>query len=150
DLSTEARGQERRRLARQLVQRRRGDIEHYLADTPFPTREVLEQTYELTPEYRALSQKVLAYARETVIDPEHEGAHRQRFRWWAGLGLLGALASSPAAAAMTLRNRAKAAEAVTVEEADEIGRRDVLDLVEEESVEGVDVVPGADAETDDD
>lgn len=150
DLSTDERAQERRRLARQLVQRRRGDIEHYLGDTPFPEREVLEQTYELTPEYRALFQKVLAYARETVTDPEHEGAHRQRVRWWAVLGLLRALASSPAAAAMTLRNRAKAADAITVEEADEIGRRDVLDLVEEESVEGVDVTPGAEAEIADD
>ena len=36
DLSTDERARERRRLARQFVQRRRGDIEHYLGDTPFP------------------------------------------------------------------------------------------------------------------
>ena len=34
----------------------------------------------------------------------------------------------------------------TVEEADELGRRDVLDLDDDESAEGVDVTPGADAE----
>ena len=65
DLSTDERARERRRLARQMVQRRRGDIEHFLGDTPFPSREVSEATYSLTPEYRALFEKVLAYARET-------------------------------------------------------------------------------------
>jgi len=146
DLSTEERSRERRRLARHMVQRRRADIEHYLGDTPFPRREVAEATYSLTPEYRALFEKVLAYARETVADPSGVGAHRQRVRWWAVLGLLRALASSPAAAAATLRNRARSADTVTVEEADEVGRRDVLDLVDDESAEGIDVTPGADAE----
>src|SRR5262249_61891476 len=54
DLSAERRTEERRRLARQFVQRRRADIEHYLGDTPFPAREVREETYELTDEYRRL------------------------------------------------------------------------------------------------
>jgi superfamily II DNA or RNA helicase len=146
DLSTEERTRERRRLARHLVQRRRGDIEHYLGDTPFPRREVLEQTYDLTPEYRALFEKVLAYARETIADPADGGAHRQRVRWWAVLGLLRALGSSPAAAAFTLRNRAKTADTVSAEEADEIGRREVLDLTDDESAEGMDVTPGADTD----
>src|SRR5439155_7040351 len=82
DLSTDERARERRRLARQMVQRRRGDIEHFLGDTPFPGRQVSEATYSLTPEYRALFEKVLAYARETVADPGAGGAHRQRVRWW--------------------------------------------------------------------
>ncbi|MCS7008180.1 MAG: SWF/SNF helicase family protein, partial [Gaiellaceae bacterium] len=145
----EERARERRRLARHMVQRRRGDIEHYLADTPFPKRETREETYALTPAYRALFEKVLAYARETVADPAG-GPHRQRVRWWAVLGLLRALASSPAAAAATLRSRARTADTLTPEEADEVGRRDVLDLVDDESAEGLDVVPGADAEEGDD
>lgn len=69
DLSSDEKARERRRLARHMVQRRRADIEHYLGDTPFPKREVREETYSLTPEYRALFEKVLAYARETVADP---------------------------------------------------------------------------------
>jgi superfamily II DNA or RNA helicase len=146
DLSTDERARERRRLARQFVQRRRGDIEHYLADTPFPKRETREETYDLSPEYKALFTKVLAYARETIVDPVDESAHRQRVRWWAALGLLRALASSPAAAAETLRSRAKGTETVSVEEADEVGRRTVLDLTDDESAEGMDVVPGADTE----
>jgi superfamily II DNA or RNA helicase len=149
DLSSAEKARERRRLARHMVQRRRADIEHYLADTPFPKREVREETYSLTPEYRALFEKVLAYARETVADPVG-GAHRQRVRWWAVLGLLRALASSPAAAAATLRNRASTADTATAEEADEVGRRDVLDLVDDESAEGMDVIPGADTEVSDD
>lgn len=150
DLSTDERSRERRRLARQFVQRRRGDIEHYLADTPFPKREVLEATYDLSPEYKALFTKVLAYARETIIDPADGGMHRQRVRWWAALGLLRALASSPAAAAETLRSRAKGMETTTVEEADEIGRRTVLDLTDDESAEGMDIAAGADTEEGDD
>jgi superfamily II DNA or RNA helicase len=145
DLSTDERARERRRLARHMVQRRRADIEHYLADTPFPKREVREETYSLTLEYRALFEKVLAYARETVADPVG-GAHRQRVRWWAVLGLLRALASSPAAAAATLRNRASTADTATAEEADEVGRHEVLDLIDDETTEGMDVIPGADTE----
>ena len=36
---------------------------------------------------------------------------------------------------------ARTADTVTVEEADEVGRRDVLDLVDDESAEGIDVLP---------
>ena len=148
DLSTDERSRERRRLARQFVQRRRGDIEHYLGDTPFPRREHLvpEPTYDLSPEYKALFTQVLAYTRETIIEPADGGIHRQRVPWWAALGLLRALASSPAAAAETLRSRAKGMETTTVEEADEIGRRTVLDLTDDESAEGMDVAAGADTE----
>jgi superfamily II DNA or RNA helicase len=140
----------RRTLARYLVQRRRGDIKSYLdEDTPFPERDESEETYKLNDDYRKLFNRVLAYARETVRDKQG-GPHRQRVRWWAALGLLRALASSPAAAAETLRNRATTADTTTPEEADEVGRRSVLDVDDEESFEGVDVTPGADVEVEDD
>jgi superfamily II DNA or RNA helicase len=148
----EGRGNEARRrsLARYLVQRRRGDIKSYLdEDTPFPEREEDEATYKLTEEYRKLFNRVLAYAREAVQD-EAGGQHRQRVRWWAALGLLRALASSPAAAAETLRNRSTTADTTTPEEADEVGRRSVLDVDDDESFEGVDVTPGADVDEQDD
>lgn len=134
----------RRRLARHLVQRRRGDIRHFLDErTPFPEREEAEETYELSPEYRRLFDRVLAYARETVKDPEG-GAHRQRVRWWSALALLRSLASSPAAAAATLRNRSPAAESESPEEADRLGRETVLDQDPVEAGEDLDVVAGAD------
>jgi superfamily II DNA or RNA helicase len=140
----------RRTLARYLVQRRRGDIKSYLdEDTPFPERDEAEATYKLDDDYRKLFNRVLAYARETVKDVQG-GQHRQRVRWWAALGLLRALASSPAAAAETLRNRATTADTATPEEADEVGRRSVLDVDDDESFEGVDVTPGANVEAEDD
>lgn len=139
----------RRRLARHLVQRRRGDIRHFMDErTPFPEREEAEETYELSPEYRRLFDRVLSYARETVRDPEG-GAHRQRVRWWSALALLRALASSPAAAAATLRKRAQAAESDSPEEADEIGRQTVLDQDPVDAGEDLDVVAGADPGGDD-
>ncbi len=149
DLTPEERASERRRLARHFVQRRRADITNYLGDTRFPDRETREETYALTPEYKRFFERVLAYARETVRDPAGGDARRQRVRWWVALGLLRALASSPAAAAETLRTRAQPADTATPEEADEVGRRAVLDLVEDESAEGSDVSPGADAGEDD-
>jgi superfamily II DNA or RNA helicase len=134
----------RRRLAQHLVQRRRADIRQYLdTDTPFPAREEREETYALTSEYKRFFERVLDYVRETVRDPEG-GQHRQRVRWWSALALLRSLASSPAAAADTLRNRAAPADTETTEEADDVGRRTVLDLTDDESTEGIDVPPGSD------
>ena len=136
----------RRRLSEFFVQRRRGDIQKFLGEeTPFPTREEpdKEPTYALHPEYRKFFDKVLRFARETV---RHEGEDRvrSRVRWWSALALLRSVSSSPAAAAATLRSRMQSAEAETPEEADELGRRAVLDLMDEESPEGMDVTPGSD------
>jgi superfamily II DNA or RNA helicase len=135
----------RRQVAAHFVQRRRGDIRTYLdADTPFPTRLEAEDTYTLSPEYKKLFDRILNYARETVQDPDGGNRHRQRVRWWSALGLLRSLASSPAAAATTLRNRADTLDTQTPEEADEIGRRAVMDLMDDDAKEGLDVVPGSD------
>ncbi len=144
DLTGEANLRHRRRLAQHFIQRRRADIRTYLdADTPFPAREDREESYKLSPDYRRLFDRVLAYARESVLD-KTGGAFHQRVRWWSALALLRSLASSPAAAAATLRNRAAPAEAETEEEADEIGRRTILDLVVDEAADGSDVTPGSD------
>src|SRR5439155_9418754 len=139
--------QDRRRLAPHFVQRRRGDIRSYLqADTPFPDREESEQTYKLSAEYERLIDKVMHYARETVIDPDDVNTHHQRVRWWSALALLRSMSSSPAAAVATLRSRASVADTGTVDEADEIGRRTVLDLMDNDTGEGIDLVPGSDIE----
>jgi ERCC4-related helicase len=133
----------RRELAQYFVQRRRGDIKAYLdALTPFPERDSAEETYKLSNEYRRFFERVLNYARETVLQPG-EG-YRQRVRWWSALALLRSLASSPAAAAATLRSRAATTEADTEADVDDIGRRTVLDLINDESAEAVDVAPGSD------
>lgn len=140
----------RRQLADHFVQRRRADISSYLdIDTPFPTRADEEDNYKLSDDYKRLFNKVLNYARETVRDAQSGNAHRQRVRWWSALALLRSLASSPAAAAATLRTRAVTSDTETAEEADELGRRSILDLVDEENQESIDVIPGSDFEGED-
>ena len=146
DLSGPANEGDRRRLAAHFVQRRRGDIKSYLhTDTPFPSREEKEESYSLSTDYRKLFQRVLDYARELVNEPAGD-RRRQRVQWWSVLALLRAMASSPAAAAATLRTRAASLDTETADEADEIGRRAVLDLAEDESAEAIDLSPGSDAE----
>jgi len=135
----------RRRLAAHFVQRRRADIRHFMEEsTPFPTRDTSEETYKLSSEYKLLFDRVLDYARETVRDISGE-AFRKRVRWWSALALLRSLASSPAAATTTLRSRASVMDAETPEDIEEIGRRSVLDIIEDESAEGMDVTPGGDS-----
>jgi hypothetical protein len=134
----------RRKLAMHFIQRRRADIRHYMqADTPFPERLEAEESYNLSPEYKKLFNRVLAYARETVLDSSGN-LHLQRIRWWSALALLRSLASSPAAAAETLRNRAATVDTETADDADEIGRRSILDLETDDTIEGSDVAPGSD------
>lgn len=144
DLTGEHNVDHRRNLAKYFVQRRRGDIKSYLgSETLFPQRVEKEETYKLTSDYKNLFEKVLLYARETVLDAEG-GLHRQRVRWWSALALLRALASSPAAAQATLLNRASTAETSTVDEANEIGKQTVLDLEGDDAVERLDLTPGSD------
>lgn len=148
DLTGPTNERHRRELARFLVQRRRGDIKHYLdSETVFPDRDEAERTYQLSPAYRKLFKKVIDYARESIRDTS-SGGHRQRVQWWSVLALLRALASSPRAAAATLRTRAAAAGTADAEEADEVGRLTVLDLESDELAETLDAAPGADPNAD--
>ena len=143
DMSGPENERHRRHLAAHLVQRRRADIRTYLDLTDFPEREEAEETYKLSDDYKKLFERVLRYVREIVIDPEDK-QHRQRVRWWSALALLRSLASSPAAAAATLRARAATADTETPEEADEVGREAVMDRTSEETEGVLDIVPGSD------
>jgi superfamily II DNA or RNA helicase len=145
DLSGPEKRPHREALAQHYVQRRRPDIVDYLGeDTPFPERFRAEETYRLSDEYRSLFDQAVRFAR-TVSKDRSGGRSQQRVRWWSALALLRSIASSPAAAVATLRNRAQVAAAGSVEEADEIGRGMVLDeLLEDDSSDAVDVPPGSD------
>ncbi|WP_058307350.1 helicase-related protein [Gracilibacillus massiliensis] len=132
----------RRKLSKYLVQRRRADIRHFMKEeTPFPIREEAEETYKLSPEYKKLFNRVLRYARETVMD-ENGSGHHQRVKWWSALALLRSLASSPAAAVATLRSRASTIQSNSIEEANDIGKRTVLDIDTDDLI--TDVIPGSD------
>lgn len=143
DLSGQANESYRRRLARHLVQRRRADITDYLhTETPFPDRQQADATYALTADYRRLFDRAIAHARESWRQAEGD-KRRQRVHWWSALGLLRSLGSSPDAAVATLLNRARNLDARSAEEADELGRRDVLDQAGDEDAESLDLTPGA-------
>ncbi len=143
DLSGAQRETERRKIAAHLVQRRRADIRVYMdAETPFPVREEAEESYALTDEYRRLFDAALAYAREHVSDTSG-GRREQRVRWWSALALLRSLASSPAAAAATLRARSVTVEAESDAGVDEAGARSVLDLDDVDADSYLDITPGS-------
>ena len=115
---------ERRRLARHLVQRRRGDIVHYLGETRFPDREVREETYDLSAAYRALFKQIFEYGRETVGDRAEGSEQRSAC---AGGRSSGSCARSPPARRPRPRRSTPAPELIetkTLKDADEIGRRD--------------------------
>lgn len=147
DLSGDHNRKQREQLAKFIVQRRRVDIREYLGEeTPFPERKEPKETpvYKLSEDYKKLFNRVLNYAQEMVEDKTGSQV-RQRVRWWSALALLRALASSPAAAAATLRSRAQNDEATSLEQADEIGRATILDAVDDDNAEGIDITPGGQA-----
>jgi superfamily II DNA or RNA helicase len=135
----------RRQLAAHFVQRRRADIRHYLkTETDFPERLSAERTYKLTPEYRALLQHVLDYAREVVRAGQHLTLFQQRVSWWAALALLRSVSSSPAAAAAALRTRAPMPDTEDPRAVDRLAALAVLDLDQADDAVQDDSTPGGD------
>ena len=146
DLDRAGREGIRRRLARHLVQRRRGDIRRYLeTDTAFPERLEKESTYTFSAVYRKLFDDIREFAREYVGE-QSGGRRRQRVRYWSALALLRCVSSSPAAAVATLHSRAAADQTEDEEDADEVGRRTVLDQGDDDDAALLDFSPGSDAE----
>lgn len=117
-------------IANHFIQRKRHEIREYLdEETPFPERHELPEAdgrYQPLADYAALIDDIRAFSRDRLIEGDLSD-HRQRMRYWAVLGLLRHVASSPRATAATLRNRNPAAATDTAEQADEAGRDAVLD-----------------------
>ncbi len=131
-------------LAPHMVQRRRPDIRSYLeTTTSFPKRDEKETKYLFSDSYRKFFQHVIDYIQSSMQEAE-AGTRMHRVRWWSALALLRAISSSPAAAAATLRTRAAPADSDNAAEADETGKRLVLDLDAIDGTEGMDSVVGAD------
>ncbi len=148
DLSGRDREDDRKLLAKFMIQRQRADIREYLRgdfreDTPFPDRETTETAYKLTAAYRQLFDDVMDYVREQVADPKLS-AVRQRVRWWSAIALLRCLASSPAAAEQTLLNRSAVAAADDESEVDAYAESRLLDTDLDDTLEAEDVTVGAD------
>ncbi|WP_328914380.1 MULTISPECIES: DEAD/DEAH box helicase [unclassified Streptomyces] len=151
----------RARLAEHFVARKRADVREYLtredglADdslaerTAFPSdRWTKDEPYKLTPDYRALLDDAIAYARDRVQAAGEQGQREARIAWWSVIALLRSMVSSPAAAAQTLKTRSESAAARTVHEADALGSLVAADSTDNDRLEGMDVAPGA-AESED-
>ncbi len=97
--------EQRKRLAKHFVQRRRGDVLKWMGeDTPFAKREAGEISYELGQSYATLFDQVLDFARK-LVSTDSGSEREQRVHYWTALGLLRGIMSSPAAGAEMLRNR---------------------------------------------
>ncbi|MGC4816834.1 DEAD/DEAH box helicase [Micromonospora sp. DT63] len=146
----------RRMLAPYFVHRKRADVRQYLTredgladdslaeETSFPAdRHFKDETYRLSPAYRALLDDAIAYASERVSAADKQGRREARIAWWSAIALLRSLVSSPRAAAQTLRTRSATATAGTAEEADRLGAPLTSDFSDSDALEGLDVAPGA-------
>ncbi|MFF4587310.1 DEAD/DEAH box helicase [Streptomyces sp. NPDC001388] len=149
----------RKQLAQHFVARKRADVRQYLtkedglADdslaerTAFPSdRYFKDETYKLSPDYRALLDDAIAYASERVEEAGGQGKREARIAWWSAIALLRSLVSSPAAAAQTLTTRSAAAIAASAEEADKLGAPLNSDAADSDAMEGMDVAPGAETD----
>ncbi len=129
-------------LARHLIQRRRADVARWLgAETPFPERESVEETYDLSPEYARLFEQVYAFSRELVRTGETFTGWRRRIRYWSALALLRCVMSSPAAAQAALEKRIRGEEGLTLEEEEASDEAYAPYIYESSERETVDVTP---------
>lgn len=106
-------------LSYHFIQRRRADVLKWLGEeTTFPERESLEETYDLSPIYHDLFERVYKFSRELVQTGETFTGWKRRIRYWTALALLRCVMSSPAAAIAALRKREKGLSFIeeTVEE----------------------------------
>jgi superfamily II DNA or RNA helicase len=112
---------QRVKLANHFVQRRRGDVKQWLGnETPFPERDLIEEPYKLSKDYRNLFEDVYNFARGLVKTTTDQMSYAQRRgRYWSALALIRCVMSSPAAAIATL-NRQASKSANTQELASEI------------------------------
>ena len=95
----------RSQLVPYFIQRRRADLRGWLGtDTPFPERQAVERSYQMSSDYHQLYQDILAYCRE-YVSSEGIAAQRQRVRYWAALSILRCVLSSPMAARAVLEKR---------------------------------------------
>lgn len=98
--------QNRVRLARHFVQRRRIDItgRDWGEERVFPRHETAEHPYKLSSDHRAFHDAVLDYCLG-VVEGAGPDQRRRRLAFWGTLALMRCVGSSPAAAASALRNR---------------------------------------------
>lgn len=110
---------QRIQLAKHFVQRTRKDIiQDWEGEHCFPERKSIDETYQLSPEYRQLFTKTYRFCNELVRTGEHLNEYKQRVRYWGALALLRCVMSSPQAAIAALEKRLREAPEITEVNAD--------------------------------
>ena len=121
---------ERATIAQHFIQRKRADIRTFLQETTvFPDRYELQEDgeYRVDDAYQQFIDEVRSWARGTLSAGAGGPANQQRLRYWSVLGLLRQVASSPRAAAATLRTRAANSSDDAVADIDAEQRSRLLD-----------------------
>jgi len=127
---------QRSELAKYFIQRKRGDVKKWVGvDTPFPNRIPIEESYTLSKEYSDLFNDVYKFLLALLSGDNDISHHKKRVRYWAALGMLRSIMSSPEAGLASLRNKMKKIEdAITINDdsIDSFYNDFVIDLSEKE------------------
>jgi superfamily II DNA or RNA helicase len=103
----EATPEERKRVARHFIQRRRGDVIRWLdEETVFPKRISTDVAYPVGQEYGTLFNEILEYAR-SIVREHTTDLRKQRLSYWEALALLRGVMSSPEAGVSMLIKKAQ-------------------------------------------
>ena len=135
-------GVSRSKLTPHFIQRKRADLQRWLGvETPFPEREAVERSYQMSADYHRLYQDILAYCRE-YVSGGGVAEQRQRVRYWAALSILRCVLSSPMAARAVLENRKPPSGAgVNGSAPDQVFSQQIMDSADED--QATDYVPTA-------
>ena len=94
----------RKKVASNLIIRRRADIEKWNEDTPFPERDSKEVSYSLSNQYKDIFSDLLSFIRQ-LSSKEVTMDSKRKFRYFAMLSLLRGVMSSPLAGISMLKNK---------------------------------------------
>lgn len=125
--------EDRIRVARHLVQRRRIDLigHDWGEDRTFPHHETTEQPYPLDAAHQSFHEAVLDYCL-SVVTTSGEDQNKRRLAFWGTLALMRCVGSSPAAAASALRNRLSG-------DLDKLGEQ----VFDDDEAESIDIEPAS-------
>lgn len=103
---TKATKAQKQQVAAHFVQRRRKNVEKWLdEDTPFPKRNPLELSYQLSKDYQTAFSEVLVLARKLSVQRKGESLFNAQFRYYMAIGLLRGVMSSPATGVAMLQKK---------------------------------------------
>lgn len=128
--SDRVRKNQRTKIARHFIQRKRDNIRRWGKDkTPFPERETREVGYFLSTSYMNFYKQMLHFARGITLDGKNNKGGK--LRYWTALALLRGVMSSPASGLEMLENR-KQKRLVVIDE-EQLNGRNLIDRLDSNS-----------------